>query len=83
MTDEELAAAWSELHEATPAGWFVGRPAYNERRDEWSLYAFDTTERLKVGRRERKWKSVAPTHARVVREMARCLRELTAGRIPS
>jgi hypothetical protein len=24
--DDELDAAWDELHAATPAGWYVGRP---------------------------------------------------------
>jgi hypothetical protein len=82
MTDDELEAAWVDLHESTPPGWFVGRPLCNERRDEWSMYAFDTTERLKVGHRSREWSSVAPTQARVVHEMARCLRKLEAGRVP-
>lgn len=82
MTDDEMIAAWDELHEATPPGWFVGRPSYDERRDEWALYAFDTAERPKVGRREREWTAVAPTQARVVREMTRCMRELSAGRVP-
>lgn len=83
MTDEEVAAAWEELHDSTPAGWFLGRPSYDERRDEWSLYAFDTTERLKVGQRTREWTAVAPTQARVVREMTRCLRHIAAGRWPA
>lgn len=82
MTDEEVAAAWNELHEATPPGWSVGRPSYRERRDEWALYAFDTTERRKVGHREREWTATAPTQASVVREMTRCLRELTARPVP-
>ncbi len=30
-------------------------PSYDERRDEWSLYAFDSTERPKVGHRSREW----------------------------
>ena len=24
--DDDLEAAWDELHAATPAGWFEGRP---------------------------------------------------------
>ena len=42
VTDEEVAAAWEELHDATPSGWFVGRPSHDERRDEWALYADET-----------------------------------------
>lgn len=69
MTLEE---AWNELHEATPQGWYVGRATYNSRRDEWSLYCFDSTEKAHIGRRSREWTAVAPTEERVVREMARC-----------
>ncbi len=49
MTD--LAAAWDALHEATPAGWYVGRPSYHDERREWLMYAFDPSERPKVGLR--------------------------------
>lgn len=82
MTDDELIDAWLELHEATPTGWSVERPSYDPRRDEWSLYAFDTAERSRVGHRSREWTAVAPTQARAVREMTRCLRELAEGRSP-
>ena len=80
MTGDELLDAWNDLHAATPAGWFIGRPSYNEGRDEWSLYAFDANERPKVGHRSREWTATAPTQARVIREMARCLRTWPRGR---
>ena len=77
MTDDELHAAWAELHAANAdLGWRIGLPAYYERREEWQLYAFDPGERVKVGHRTRAWTAGAPTEARVVREMARCLREI-------
>jgi hypothetical protein len=79
---DELADAWNELHEATPAGWHVGRPAYEERRNEWSLYAFYTRERPKVGRRAHEWTAISPTQSGVLREMARCLRVLSRGGVP-
>jgi hypothetical protein len=44
MTLEE---AWTELHDSTPPGWYVGTPSFNPRRGaggEWSMYAYDTTE---------------------------------------
>jgi hypothetical protein len=63
-------------------GWYVGMPAFYERRDEWQLYAFDPTERPKVGHRSREWTAVAPTQERVVRAMARVLREIGEGRVP-
>jgi hypothetical protein len=79
---DDLEALWAELHDATPPKWLVGRPAYSERRDEWSLYAFDPTERPTVGHRSREWTAVAPTQARVVREMARCLRDISERHTP-
>lgn len=82
LVDDDVAGSWERLHEATPSGWFVGRPSFDERRDEWSLYAFDARERLKVGHRTREWTAVAPTQIRVIREMARCLSEFAAGRVP-
>lgn len=77
-----LEDAWNELHAALPAGWYVGTPSFNERRDEWSVYAFDTTERVKVGKRSREWTAIHPTQEGVIREMARCMAEIAAGRVP-
>lgn len=79
---DDLKEAWDGLFEILPATWRTGRPAFNERRGEWSLYAWDASERPKVGRRSREWTSVHPTQAGVVREMARCLGEIGAGRAP-
>jgi hypothetical protein len=28
----DLGAAWDDLHDAKPDGWFVGTPVYIERR---------------------------------------------------
>ena len=47
----------------------------------WSLYAFDPREVPKVGLRSREWTAVARTELGAVREMARCLREIGAGRV--
>jgi hypothetical protein len=75
--------AWDELLPATPRGWFVGKPTFDEHRAvPWSIYAFDTTERLKAGRRKREWTAIGPTEEQVIRTMAYCLREIGAGRVP-
>jgi hypothetical protein len=79
---DELENAWAEVHAATPPGWQVGRPAFDERRGEWSLYAWDATERVEVNRSSREWTAVHPTQTGVLRAMARCVREIGAGRIP-
>ncbi len=81
---DDLEAAWDELHAVNATlGWQVGMPAYYDRRDEWQLYTFDPPERPKVGHRSREWTAVAPTQERVVRSMARVLREISEGRLPN
>jgi hypothetical protein len=77
---DTLEAAWAELHDATPPGWHVGRPAFDERGNRWTLYAFDSAERPKVGRRSREWTAQHPTQIGVLRQMA-YLREISDGRV--
>ncbi len=74
--------AWYFVHDATPAGWHVGRPSYHVERREWIMYSFDPSERPKVGIRSREWTAVAESEEAVVREMTRCLGEIKAGRAP-
>ena len=78
----DLEDAWSELHDAKPSGWFVGRPSYSERYKAWDQYAFDPSERAQVGVRSREWTAAASTEVGVVRELARCLRLIREGRVP-
>jgi len=82
MTDPELAAAWAAVHDATPEGWYVGRPYFDERQNRWEQYPFDPSETPVVGKRSREWTAVGPTELRCVQTMADCLRELGAGRWP-
>ena len=51
-------------------------------RQEWLLYAFGPSERPVVGVRQREWQAIADSELGVVREMARCLQEIAAGRVP-
>jgi hypothetical protein len=78
----DLEDAWAAVHRALPAGWTVGSPSYHDERREWLMYAFDPSERPKVGVRSREWTAVGWTEEGVVREMARCLRELPEHRTP-
>jgi hypothetical protein len=56
----DLEDAWTDLHDATPDGWFVGRPSYDERRKVWEQYAFDPCGRASGRRsRRRSWRSSA------------------------
>ena len=81
MTDPLIVAAWDEVHAATPPVWFVGRPG-RRRGGSWAMYAFDQTEKAHIGRRSREWTAVRQTEQECIREMARCLREIGAGRVP-
>jgi hypothetical protein len=65
-----------------PAGWYVGRPSYRDERHTWTQYAFDPTERVVVGVRSREWTAVGAGEVDVLREMARCLGEIGADRVP-
>lgn len=46
------------------------------------MHAFDPAERPVMRHRKREWTAVAQTDEAVLREMARCLREIAAGRVP-
>ena len=78
---DERKAAWAALHAATPPGWCVGRPA-QRHGGQWAMYAFDTTEKAHVGKHSREWTAVGGTEIECVREMARCLRKISEGRVP-
>ena len=78
----DLEDAWDELHDATPPGWFAGRPSYDERRHVWEQCACDPTERAHGGARSREWTAIGPTELEVMRELARCLRLIREGRVP-
>ena len=78
MTDP--AAAWDAVHDATPEGWYFGRPYFDERHDRREQYAFDPSEKPVVGKRSREWTAVGQTELHCVQEMARCLGELREGR---
>lgn len=74
--------AWSLIHDATPRGWFVGRPGYDPTRRQWTQYAFDPTEKARVGNREREWVAVGETELHVLEQMAYSLGEIKEGRVP-
>lgn len=81
-TTHALETAWNDLQDALLPGWFVGTPVYHVERREWALYAYDTTERALIDKRNREWTALGPTEADAIREMARCLAEIAAGRVP-
>ena len=70
---DDLENAWNELHDANETlRWSVARPDFDPHLAvPWTLYAFDPTERAKVGHRSREWTAVGMTEVGVVREMAR------------
>jgi hypothetical protein len=46
------------------------------------MFTFDRSERPVVGLRQRQQAEIAKSEEAVVPEMARCLREISAGRVP-
>ena len=79
----DLEDAWNDLHDAKPDGWYVGRPSWDDRRKVWEQYAFDPRERARwaigrgSGRRSRQPSS------RSSARLARCLRLIREGRVPT
>jgi hypothetical protein len=78
----DLDVAWTDLHDAKPDGWYVGRPSYDERCEVWEQYPYDPQERAQDSVRTREWTAVAPTELEVIRELARCLRLIREVRVP-
>jgi hypothetical protein len=54
----------------------------HDERHEGTPHAFDPREVAKVGARSRQWTAIGATEVEVLVEMARCLREINAGRAP-
>ena len=70
MTD--LEAAWDALRTALPPRRDVGRPSQHGPHES-VLYAFDPTERPKVGTRTREQEASAPTERDMVHGLTRRL----------
>jgi hypothetical protein len=82
VVDDDIEAARDAIFDALPAGWSVGRPSYYPERRKWQQYAFDSFEAAKVGVRSKEWTVIGATEVECLLEMAGCLRELAAGRVP-
>lgn len=48
---DDPATAWAAIHENTPNGWHVGQPGYEDRYGQWSMHAFDPSEKAVEGGR--------------------------------
>jgi hypothetical protein len=88
MSDQaaSLEHAWAELDEANASlEWRVGHPYLHEEMasNPWEQYAYDPRERPMAGARSREWTAIARGEVEVVREMARCLVDIAAGRVPT
>jgi len=60
----------------------VGQPGDEERYRQWSMYAFDPSEKPAAGKRSGEWTAVGRSELHCLRVMARCLAEIEAGRWP-
>ena len=82
MATDDLVAAWDALHAPTPPGWYVGRPSHHPERQESVMFAFDPSERPKVGLRSLSGRrSETPRKASCGRWRAACGRSAKAGRL--
>ena len=59
--DEQILAAWDELHAANTMDWQVGRPYLHDERGEWEQYAYDPLEKPMFGERSPEWIAVGQT----------------------
>jgi hypothetical protein len=73
VSDSELEAAWSAVHDALPIGWSALRPVrYDEQRGRpWYVVAFDY--RTSSRRRDRV-EATGRTEAEALRDLAELLR---------
>lgn len=46
------------------------------------MYAWNRAAKVRVGHRREEWTAVGQTEVECVREMARCLREISEGGVP-
>ena len=76
--------SWSCISRATPSRHAAGSLAIqgNATAAQWQMYAYDTTEKAEIGRRSREWTAVVESEVECVLEMARCMREISEGKVP-
>jgi hypothetical protein len=78
-----LVELLEELRTATPRGWYVGSPSFDDRYSEWVIHAFDPSSPATNGLRAREWTSIGSTEERAIQTMTACLRHIGAGRVPT
>ena len=64
---------WTQLYDAIPRGWIVGRPPFDERSNKWRLFSYE--RRLRDARAA--MLAEGDSEDAVVREMTRLLRRGT------
>jgi len=78
MSDPELEAAWSEVHDATPMGWSVARPVRHDDEHErpWHVVAYDWRASSK---RHDRVEATGRTEAEALADLAELLRGWRVG----
>ena len=68
--------AWTRWHDVDgpspppSTGWYVGQPMGHPERNEWAMFAFDTTETPVEGQRSREWTALGQAGLQLVQTMA-------------
>lgn len=75
----DIAVAWEAIWEIMPAGWVSSRPSYDGSSRLWCASAVRPT-RVAVG--PPVVVAYAPTGSLAIVEIARCITETVAGRLP-
>ena len=73
VSDPELEAAWSEVHDATPTGWSAMRPVRHDEQRERPWHDVAVDYRTSSNRRDRV-EATGRTEAEALRDLAEFLR---------
>jgi hypothetical protein len=76
---DNLEEAWQAVYAVLPPEWAVTKPVHHPELGSWVAYARNTRYR-KTG--VPFVEAVGPTEPRALHELARCIVEVLAGRVP-
>jgi hypothetical protein len=79
--DLRLEDAWAQVYAVLPAEWSVSQPMHRPELGYRVAYCRDTRYRKKKGTPQFV-EAAAPTEEAALRELARCIVEVSEGRVP-
>ena len=76
---DELEQAWDQVYDVLPFRWFVVKPVHHPERGYWVAFARNPHARKTDPPFV---EAIGPTESEALVELARCIREVLAGRVP-